>query len=250
MKIKFAFLFAVQFFYGIVLFAQDTRQKYLGIEGGMNFMDNEMSGIDKIRGEVSSYGMDNSTSTIKSSMHRSFAGIKSEVFSFNKKFGLSGGIRFSYMNSSIGKDQDFFYWLYQVEGVNTEYLKIKEIDQTTSYLGIPIELRYFPWKPHFFRLFLKVGADLNCRLQSKTDVVFYDDAMNIYQDDVKSFIEQPKSFSSSVSAGGGFRLGGESKPSVSFELNFLDIFLTAETSGMLHPMFGGGFQFNVQLPIK
>jgi len=217
-----------------------------------------MSDMDFIRGDVPSYptGSYYSTNNLTSLMYNSFIGIKSECFSLNNKFGFSGGIRYTRTNSSVGKNDywsnsvDYFYLLYSQEGVNTEYLKVKEIIQKSDYVGIPLEIRYFPFRPRLFRLYFKLGAEIGFRLQSHTDVVFQDDAMEPYQNDVSAMVGKPGSISSSVSGSAGMSLGRASKPVVSFEICLPAIFITSKSSGLVSPISGGGFQLNFQIPLK
>src|SRR3990170_7850729 len=104
MKIKIVILvFFLSYYMGFSL-AQETRIKYIGIEGGMTFIESEISDMDYLRGSMPSYYMGYSTNSITSSSYKSFIGIKSEIFSLSDRFGLLGGIRFSSMNSSIGKN--------------------------------------------------------------------------------------------------------------------------------------------------
>jgi hypothetical protein len=213
--------------------------------------------MDFVRGDIPSYPVGYSTTSLTSLTDKSFLGVKFEIFSLNDRFGLFGGLRYSRMNSSIGKNSywgsstNYFYWLYREEGVNTEYLKVKEIDQKSDYIGIPIEIRFFPAKrPHLVRVFFKLGAEINYLVQTEQDVVFFDEAMNPYKNDLVAKLGHPKTFYSSVYGGGGIRIGRDFKPSVSIEACMPYLFLTSKSAGMVNPIFGGGLQLNIQIPIK
>ena len=257
MKIKIVILvFFLSYYMGFSL-AQETRLKYIGIEGGMTFIESEISDMDYLRGSMPSYYMGYSTNSITSSSYKSFIGIKSEIFSLSDRFGLLGGIRFSSMNSSIGKNDywtnntNYFYWLYRQDGINTEYLRIKEINQKSDYIGIPIEIRYFTARrPRLFQIYIKIGIEINYLLESKTGIVFNSPAMDPYEKDLSAMVEQPEKISSAIYGGGGIKLGRDQKPSISFEACMPYIFLTSRSSGILQPLFGGGFQLNFQIPIK
>jgi len=256
MKIKLALPFISLFFCTVTSLAQEIKQTYLGLETGITFFESDLSNTDYIRKDMSSYFTDYSSSSITSSMYKSYVGIKPEIFTLNKKFGLLAGIHYSRINSSIGKNDywsdnaDYFYLRIRQDGINTEYLKVKKIKQMSDYIGIPIEVRYFPFRPRLFRLYFKLGAEINYLLQSQTDVTFDNHAMNPFQKDVKELMGDPKSFSSSIYASAGFRLGRESKPSVSFEVCLPSIFLTSESSSLANPLWGAGFQLNVQIPLN
>jgi hypothetical protein len=237
--------------------AQETRLKYIGIETGMTYIRGEISDKQYIRGEMPAYYMGYSTNSITSWSYKSFVGIKYEIFSLNDRFGLLGGLRFSHMNSSIGKSDyltsntDYFYWLYSQDGTNTEYLKIKEINQNANYIGIPLEIRFFTEKrPRVFQLYIKLGIEVSYLLRSETNIVFENAAMRIYERELISMLEKPEKFSAAIYGGGGFKIGGDQKPSVSIEACMPYIVLNPGSSGILKPIIGGGFQLNFQVPIK
>ncbi|HLO59877.1 MAG TPA: hypothetical protein VK179_14110 [Bacteroidales bacterium] len=239
------------------LSAQQTRLKYLGIETGLTFIESEISDIDYIRGEMPTYYMGYTTDAITSWSYKDFVGIKYEILSLNDRFGLLGGIRFSFMNSSIGKNRyfyhntNYFYWLYRQDGINTEFLKVKEINQKSSYIGIPVEIKYFTGRrPHLFQLYFKLGFEVNCLLGSGTDIIFLNPAMETYEDDIHSQLKKPGRINAAVYGGGGFRIGRDMKPSLSIEACMPYLVINSGTSGMLKPLYGGGFQVNFQIPIK
>lgn len=170
---------------------------------------------------------------------------------------MLGGIRFSQINSSIGKkdywtnNTDYFYYLYSQDEINTEYLKVNEINQKSDYIGIPIEIRYFTQKrPRKFQLYVKLGIEINYLLKSKTGIVFNNSAMKPYERDLVAMLNQPERISAAMYGGAGFKFGRDQKPSISVEACMPYMFLTSETSGILKPVFGGGFQLNLQIPIK
>ena len=258
MKLRSILLIYFLCFYMAFSLAQVPRLKYLGVETGMNFIESEMSNMDDyIRGDVPSYSLGYSSSSLTTLTSRSFAGIKYEIFSLNDQISLSGGLRYSRINSSVGKKRywgsstNYFYWLYLQDGVNTEYLKVKEIDQKSDYIGIPVEIRFFPARrPRIFRFYFKLGAEINCLIQSQKDIVFYDEAMNPYKNELTAKVANPKPFYAAAYVGGGFRFGKELKPSVSIEASMPYLLITQNSAGLVNPIYGGGFQINVQIPIK
>jgi hypothetical protein len=238
-------------------FSQNTRLKYLGVESGMNFIESELPDMSSIRGDIPNYSYGYSSSSLTTLSSIWFAGVKSEIFSLNDRFGLLGGLRFSQLINSIGKDKymgsstNYFYWLFRQEGTETEFLKIKEIRQKTEYLGIPVEVKYFVSKrPRVFQLYAKIGAVLDFRINTQTSVSFDNPAMELYESDISDQIKQPGPVNFTMYLGSGFRIGTDQKPSVSLEACFPYFVLNSQSSGMLHPLFGGGFQVNFQVPIK
>ena len=116
---------------------------------------------------------------------------------------------------------------------------------------MPVELRYFVSKrPHIFQLYGKLGAVLDFRVNTITNIVFKDPTMEPYEKDISNQIKQPGPVSFAMYAGSGFKIGTDQKPSVSIEACFPYFILTSQSSGMLHPLFGGGFQLTFQVPIK
>ena len=87
-------------------------------------------------------------------------------------------------------------------------------------------------------------------MQTRTAIVFKNPAMNPYQNDLIAILEQPEKLSASIYGAGGIKFGRDQKPSISIEVCMPYLFLTSKSSGLLHPIYGGGFQLNVQIPIK
>lgn len=236
--------------------AQSPLQKYVGAEAGICFISAKMPEMEFIRGDIPAYPGGYSSTYLKSFMNKSYAGIKAEFLSVNNRFGFSSGLRYIQMNSSVGRNTywagntNYFYLMYLQEGVNTEYLKVKELDQRTSYLGIPLEARFFPYNARLFRVYFKLGADVGFKLQSRTDVVFYNQSMDYLEDEVADLIGRPESVSASLTVSAGVRIGRASKPAINLEAGLPTIFLTSGTSGLVNPLYGGGFQVSFQLPVK
>ena len=190
-------------------FSQENRLKYVGVESGMTFIESEIPDMNSIRGDIPNY-YTYTSSNLTSLSHIWYAGAKSEIFSLNDRFGLQSGIRFSQLSNTIGKDEywgsgtNYFYWLFRQEGTETEFLKVKEILQKTSYLGIPVEIRYFvSRRPHVFQLYGKLGAVLDFRVKTNTNVVFKDPAMEPNGKEVSNQIKKPGIVSFAMYAGCG-----------------------------------------------
>jgi hypothetical protein len=250
-------LAAILIFGNSTSFSQNSRLRYIGFESGITFIESEMTDMDLIRGDIPNYSLGFSSSSLTNLSHSWFAGVKGEIFSLNDRFGLQGGLRFSQISNSIGKDEywgstaNYFYWLFSQQGTETEFLKIKEIRQKSGYLGIPVELRYFvSRRPHVFQVYGKMGAVLDFRINTNTDIVFKDSAMEIYEKEISDQIKKPGPVNFAMYLGSGFKIGTDQKPSVSIEACFPYFILTPHSYGMLYPYFGGGFQMTFQLPIK
>lgn len=256
MKIRYLFIFLSTIVLSIHSMAQASLQKYVGAEAGICFISGKMLEMEFIRGDIPAYPGGYSSTYLKSYMNKGYTGIKAEVLSRNNKFGFSAGLRYIQMNSSVGRNTywtgntNYFYLMYRQDGVNTEYLKVKELDQRTSYLGIPLEARFFPYNARLFRVYFKLGADVGFKLHSKTDVIFYNQSMDYLEDEVADLIGDSEPVSASVTVSAGVRVGRESKPAINLEAGLPTVFMTSGSSGLVNPVFGGGFQISFQIPIK
>ena len=257
MKRKVLFFCAFAFFSLTLAYTQGCKQKYLGIEAGIDFLTGDLPIKDFIRGDVPSYyNTGEATKNLSILFFKDYFGIKTEIMNLSDKLGLSGGLRFINMNASIGKNRygtatsDFFYLLYNQSGNNTDYLKIKDITQTSNYLGIPVELRYLFRSTDIGRFYIKTGVEFNYLLQTKTNIGFYNEAMTTFQDDVSKMVGHPGSFYSFFYGAFGLRYGQPSKPAINLELCLPTVVLSKATSGLVIPQSGGGVQVSIQIPIK
>src|SRR5258706_14103565 len=107
MKLKSVFYTFFLCFCFTLSFAQETMQRFLGIETGIIVIEGKMSNMDYVRGSISPYGAGNSAASLSNSAYRTFIGIKTEKFSVNNKLGFSAGIRFSRVHNSFNKGS---YW--------------------------------------------------------------------------------------------------------------------------------------------
>jgi len=236
--------------------AQETRKLFVGFETGITTIEGEISKMENIRGRVSRYEDSYSPIDLGNFVSRQFVGIKTEFFTTNNKVGVMSGVRLTRISGSVGQDDfwssnsDYFYFLLREDGLNTNYLRVKEINQISNYVGIPLEVRYFPFKPRLFRVFFKLAVEANYLYKTNTDVAFYDPAMNQFEMELTSQFEQPKAYTFAAYAGGGIRYGRNSKPSVSIEANAPYFVLTPQSSGLVNPEMGFGIQLNFQIPIN
>ncbi len=246
---------ALAFFGSNTVSGQEIRHKYLGVEGGMDFQGVNVPDYDFIRGEISYYPeYYGSSSQLQGSYQKWYLGAKTEIRSKSNRFGLFAGLRFSRVNSSLGKNQywsdnsEFFYLLYKQEGTTTEYLRIREINRASNYIGIPLEVRFFPYRPRLFRLYFKAATELSYRISTSTEVVFDDSAMDQFQKDVLNKFDGPGNFYSSFSIAAGIKIGRDDKPNINLEAVLPSFVLTNKSSGLVNTISGGGLQLNVQFP--
>ncbi|MBK9356854.1 MAG: hypothetical protein IPN08_05620 [Bacteroidales bacterium] len=74
--------------------------------------------------------------------------------------------------------------------------------------------------------------------------------MDYLEDEVADLIGDSEPVSASVTVSAGVRVGRESKPAINLEAGLPTVFMTSGSSGLVNPVFGGGFQISFQIPIK
>ena len=238
------------------LYGQEIQYKNIYIETGMELI-NCAPPDDKtyIRGDVDpqpSYYEE--TSYMMSLLYKNYFGIKGEIRVLNNKLGLASGLRYTRMVSSLGKNDywttrsDFLYLLYKQDGTTTEYLKIKDITQISNFLGIPLELRIYPYAEHFIQLYYKIGTDLNLLLKGKTDVQFVNSNMQKNEGEVDRIIEDPWKFYASLHLAICFKIGKPDRPGVNIEACVPSVILSNNNSSFVTPYAGGGLQLNLRIP--
>jgi hypothetical protein len=232
---------------------QDAKRKFLFLETGIDFISCDQPDKDYIRGDIDPYSYGYVKDQIRCLMHLKYIGIKFEYRMVNNLIGLSGGLRYSRMISSIGRTSywsdipDFFYVQFWEDGTTTEYAKVREIIQRSDYLGIPLELRIYPYKDRLINVYYKVGASFNINVSSKSDVGFFNDFMESYQNDVVKVIEGASPNYATYHLGIGLKVGKLAKPGFVLETS-IPVGMIIPDNSFVTPQSGGGFQFMVRIP--
>ncbi|MFH2143912.1 MAG: hypothetical protein ABIJ97_15920 [Bacteroidota bacterium] len=225
--------------------------KYIGIEAGSVFYGSEFDNVDLIRKQNQySYPADIYNNTV---MNNLYLGAKAEFILTDYNLGILTGIRYSSLNSASGnnysdENNDFFYTLYKDEETAVEYLRLRGVKHTASYIGIPIEIRYLIYKSKKIKFFGKASTDLQYQVSSKSDIFFLNEAMEIYEDDVVNIFNTPNDLLSTLYFSGGIKLGKDDDINLNLEVVFLSFILTENNSIMNNPLGGGGLQINIQMP--
>jgi hypothetical protein len=183
------------------------------------------------------------STAVESNMTRVHAAVKIEK-SFLPKLAFATGIRYTYLESHLEKNQkpQYFYLLFDHTGTTTEYLTVRNIKQRANYIGIPLEIRYSPFSGHLFNLFCTAGSDVNLRLASSNDVTFHDEAMSVYESDVSDIVGNPDEMFVSAYAKVGVMIGKDS-PWASVSA-MLPVYLPHGSTTLVQPVAGVGI--NVQ----
>lgn len=236
---------------------QIKNRFYFGVEAGIKTFDYRSRDYSFIREEATYfYGNYENYSQIASMTYMPIFVLKAEYRMLSDKIWLSGGVDYSFMNSSQSRisqsqyDTDYLYVLLNQDQNDTYYYRVKEVEARDQYIGIPIDIRYSPFLPRFFRLYFKLGFDVNFKIASKQNVVFHDSEMNTHEEDILNLFDESKPFYSTGSLGVGFQLGKQDKPNFRIEADFPTIVITPEAFALMDHSFGGGVRMSFVLPLK
>jgi hypothetical protein len=237
--------------------AKETNTNYIVVDWGFSFFNGKPTNIDQIRGGVASYSAENSKKGLACVSFRGITSVKFETLRMNGRISLATGLRFSEYVQSYGKWElitegaDHFYYLYRQDEQNTYYARLKSIVQTSGYLGIPFEFSFFPLEnSHFTKLYMKMGTEINFRMNTNTTINFRSDGSEYLEDEVAAQVSHPSPIGLSIYNCLGFSAGRAGKPTLGIEL--LIPFLTTNpgSPGLLTNGFGAGLQINCHVPIK
>jgi hypothetical protein len=232
---------------------QDEKRKFFFVDSGVDFFSSLESNKDYIRGDINPYSYGNVTDQLTNLLYYKYFGVKFEYRVLHNKIGISSGLRYTRMNGSIGKTSywssttDFYYVQFDNNGTTTEYAKVKEINQKSNFIGVPLELRVYPFDDHPVNFFGEIGASFNLSLGSKTDIVFFDNSMNTYRNQVEKVIEAPWLYYATYNIGAGFKIGRLTKPGVDIGANIVGM-LVPDKSSLIKPDVGGGIQLMIRVP--
>jgi hypothetical protein len=257
MHLKWIFLICFLNLFFFLTVAQGTSDNYTVFDWSFAFFNSKPTDIDRIRGGVASFSAENSNKGLACISFRGTTAAKYETLRLNHRISLGAGIRFSQFVQNTGKwelltqGSNYFYFLYRQDDQNTYYARIKSILQTSSYLGIPAEFSFFPLESsHSYRLYIKMGAEIDFLLGSHTNLHFMNEDMQSFENQVLSQVSSPSVIGFSIYNCVGIRAGVPGKPAFSLELFIPVLNTNPGSSGLLKNGFGGGLQFNYHVPIK
>lgn len=224
--------------------------QFIGLEAGFEAVANNKVEADYIREESAPVVADPaSAEKIRGWSYRLFAGITYEKRFHNDKFSVLTGLRYTSMMSTVDKSTgpEYFYLLHRQTDVTTEYLRVRKLQQRSSFIGIPVNIRYFPFHAkHGARLYCFAAGEISYRLQTKTTVEFDDAQMGKYSGDVQNTVGSPSNAIYGIFSGGaGIQFRNK------FTLEFcIPVIMTSGISTLVSPTFGGGIHLRFQLPYK
>jgi hypothetical protein len=237
------------------LSGQDKKLSFLFLESGVDFISCVQPENAYTRADVDPLYYEYAADRIRGLMYIEYFGVKFERRMVKNLLGVSAGLRYNRMISSIGKTSywsdspDFFYVHYKEESTTTEYAKVMEINQKSHYIGIPVELRIYPYKDRSVNVYYKLGASFNLKIASRIQIVFKDDSMNPYESEVAGIIESASPYFASFNLGIGLKVRKLTKPGFNLEVSVPVGIVIPDHSGFVTPQTGGGFQLMIRMPL-
>jgi hypothetical protein len=236
--------------------AQELRRFNLGVDVGTSTYCTDLRENQAIRATSSVTLFDpNGSYELETTTNRHYYGLKAEFISSNGYIGLSTGLRYTQIKSTL-KREDWleygktkFYVLYSQNGATTEYAQVEKIKQQADYLGIPLDFRLYTMRPRFFRLFLNLGFDFSVKVADKTRIDFLNTVMNPYEDQVGKALGTPATFLATFNPGLGFKLGSNDGINVSFQVNLPSYITSTKASTLATSGLGIGAQFSIYYPL-
>lgn len=232
---------------------EESRIRFVGLEVGADVLIVEVLRYDNIRSEATWYS--NSDKNVRGFGSKFYGGLKAEFRSRNNKFGFSGGLRYTKLLTSMTQGNyygyssptgDFFYFMVAQTDNSIEYLKIKEINESSDYLGIPLAVSYAPFGEHLFTIYFKAGLEFNYRLNTTTTVEFVNPEMKEYNNEVVDQLREPGNLNAVFNTATGVRIKAGQKLTFSLEAGPC-AFLTENNSRVVNTQGTFGGQINIQL---
>jgi hypothetical protein len=257
MRIVYYCCFILFFLQGLRAAGQE-RLTFIAFETGIEAIACKEAEKDYIRTDATeSYGGNNGLfgndgalyRRIRNEMHKLYIGVNAEVRTRNNFAGLITGLRLMQVVGSIekanGPPDSFFLRLRQTE-TTTEYLKVERLEQYSTYLGVPLEVRVFAYRQRPFRLFFLVGGEVGYQLSTTNMIDFDNSNMEVYRDDVSQIMGRPDRWYTTFYGRAGFTLGREI-PYVTVGIT-TPVIISEKSSTLNEPTVGIGFHVQVRLP--
>jgi hypothetical protein len=256
MKAKYLIFLVIISLISLKARGQDENHRFIFLEGSFNGIGCDTPDKDYIR-PVNDQSSGYYSDQIKALMEMNFVGVRYEYRVLKNRLGLSAGLRYSRLVSSIGRDSylssgpDYFYMKYKQTALETDFAKVCEINQKGDYLGIPVEFRVYPkYIGKIFTLFFKAGASYNFKIRSKSDIEFFSPSMVQYKGEVLKVIEKPSPNFTTFHIGFGMKLGRSEKPGIAIETYTPLGVKFPKGSYLVKPLSGSGIQLTLSLPLS
>jgi hypothetical protein len=249
-KIVYASLVLLFTFWNSSANAQDTvnKMRCFGFEFGADFQSYYQKDFDFIRGDNSQYYY-SSNQGLGSNLSTVHLGLRYEQSINNSRFSWSSGIVFTMSNSELFANTHggSLFFLYKQSANTTEYLRLSNISQTATYVGVPLEFKFYFLDVDQYKFFLKGGVSVSYLADISSEVVFLNPAMDKYADQVISRFDEPGKLYSIAYLSPGIMFNFNTKFAASMEARLPLLFLSSSPSGFYdYDDAGGGIQFEIQ----
>jgi hypothetical protein len=255
MKLKTGLIVLLSFVIWLPSKAENPARLHIGVEFGGNEPNTTLNEKWNIRQDVGSYYFDAnySANSVSTGMHITHFAVKPEISLFDGKVAFSSGLRFSNILSDINVNgnKGFFYLRYYSVGMNTEYAKVKAINESSNYLGVPFELKIVPIRFWEIDFYFKTGIELNYLLGSKTRIDFVAEEMKESEQTIIDNVGlKVNNLYSAWSNAIGASFGAGNKLRYNVEFLLPSFFITKNNSTIVNTDMFTGFRCSIQLPVK
>lgn len=248
----------------IALFAQNDGhkfinnwEKYISLEAGYIYPEGKIKESLSIRQNINYYYSEYySGGYIESQTSGLILGLRYELYSPGLKSGISGGLRFTGLNTEIcgytSSSSDFFYLRYSMEDSDTKFARVKELTERNYVISIPLEIRSPSMDYRTLSLFARAGLEYSIiSLKKDTDIKFQDDAMMIHKSGILKNISgyAGKSYSTFYTSI-GLKLGKEDRLNYIMDIYLPSLFLTKNNFYFIDAKFFTGFKLSLLIPIN
>jgi len=228
----------------------------VSLQTGVHAFMAEPADVKNIRANLGYSFGDERNAHIGSVLTSTYGGVSIEVSSDNDRFVYSSGVRYSRMTGTLSmKDlilfnTPYFFFRFRESGLITEYVSLRKIAQKTDFIGIPVEVRWFPFDGKRVRFFIKGAAEINYKVATGADIEFYEPAMAAYEKQVVAQLPEAADIHGVLSLSGGVRFGKPGSVLFAFEFAGPSAFLSPGSGGIVRPSVGTGGLFSIIIPVK
>lgn len=188
-----------------------------------------------------------------------YFGIKPEYRFLGNKMSIASGIRYVNITADIEPStsyysyntmgQEYLFLRYQTNGSSMYFAKVKQIKEKKSYISVPIEWQYIPFRIGNFGFYGKVGAELGVKIYDNTQIAFLSKEM---QQEEKNILDMISPKTNPIYAnsymGVGCKMTIRKLIEIGLELN-APLAHTKSNTSILDEKFVGNIQLSVQIPL-
>lgn len=168
-------------------------------------------------------------------------------FTNNKRFGFTGGLRYSFIKAYSTKNEMFMFHDNNV----TYYYDVKNVNQKVNYLGIPLDVEFIVTNPEAtVRMFFNIGCNFDFKVKSSFDIALSENS-SVSSGSVENFknaIGEPNVFCFSTYIGMGMHIGKPNKVNGTIEFNLP--YYGYNNVGIFEGRSGGGLAGSINIPLK